>query len=169
MNWIVLFIVWACILSGAYIFLYYLDYRIRKKERDIIHIFTQRTDMIPALYEVVHESISRHQDIFNEVLSLRKKEFSLKEISEKLEVFIEMQQHIHHEINFIFQVCNKNPKLLKDKHFLYLRDIIINQSSGIGKELKTYNKIIEIYNTIIRYKNYTLIGYILPFSKKPAL
>lgn len=155
-------------LALGYGFLYYLDYRISLKQTKLIHKFTSRTDLIPSLYEVSREHISKQDEIFKEIFSLRKKEFSFKSFSKNIEAFIRMEQHIHHEINFIFQICNKNPKLLKEKNFLYLRDVMIQKSAEIGKDIKRYNKIIEIYNRIIDIKNYSIIWLVLPFHKKTA-
>jgi len=70
---------------------------------------------------------------------------------------MKLEERIHHEINFIFQVCNKNPKLLKQKEFLYLRDVMMQKSLNISKEVKKYKKIIEIYNNFIKIKNYSII------------
>lgn len=134
-----------------------------------MRLFASRSDNITALHEVSKQEIQKHSEIFQEVLSLRKKEFSLMDISHSLEGCIELEKHIHHEINFIFQVCNKNPKLLKKKEFLYIRDIMMQKSHQIGIEMKKYKKIIEIYNTLIQIKNYSLIGLVLPFSKKAVL
>lgn len=156
------------LLSAIQIFLWLLQYKISLFEKKLISLFLSRSDSIPALYEVSRSSLSRHNEIFSESLELRKKEFSLREISENIEWFMELESHLHHEINFIFQVCNKNPKLLREKNFLYIRDIFIQKSSDISKHIKIYNKIIEIYNKIIRYKNYSLIWLILPFRKKSA-
>jgi hypothetical protein len=152
-----------------YIFLYILAFRINKFEQKLIQIFTTRTDIFPALYEISKEYMSRHDEIFTEAIALRKKEFSLIWFSQSLEWFVELQWHIHHEINFIFQVCNKNPKLLKNKNFLYIRDIMIWKSSHISEEMKKYREIIKIHNSIIKYKNYSILWLLLPFSKKPVL
>jgi len=90
-------------------------------------------------------------------------------ISTNIEAFLELEWKFHHEINFIFQICNKNPTLLSDKTFLYIRDIIMEKSQKISIEMKKYRKIIEIYNKIIKYKNYSVIWLLLPFSKKAIL
>lgn len=169
MLYIILTIAVSTLFILGYIFLYILNFRIEKKEKKLIWLFVSRTNLIPAIYEVASEHIMKHKDIFKEILSLRKKEFSLQGISNDIESFIEVEQYIHHEINFIFQVCNKTPALLKEKHFLYMRDIMMKQSASIGKEIRTYNKIIEIYNNIIKYKNYSLVGFFLPFNKKATL
>jgi hypothetical protein len=164
-----IFISLASVLVLASFCMYYLQMRINLFEHRLMILFSKRSDIFPWLYEVSSEDVSRHKEIFAEVLSLRKQEFWLMTSSREIEGYIQLQSHIHHEINFIFQVCNKNPKLLKNKSFLYLRDVMISASSDISKEMKKYRRIIEIYNAIIFYKNCTLIWLILPFTKKPVL
>lgn len=160
------FIFFLLILAGIWIF--FLEIRIRKFEQKLIGIFMTRTDIFPAIHEISRDTITRHEEIFQQVLSLRKKEFTNMGRRVNIEAFLDLQSHIHHEINFIFQICNKNPKLLKDKKFLYIRDVIIERSSHISAEMKKYKKIIQIYNQIILWKNYTLIWYLIPFTKKPT-
>jgi hypothetical protein len=164
-----IFIFLFILLLIGYIFLYIISYKIHIFEKKLLQTFVTRTDVFPALNEITKEHMSRHNEIFAEAMQLRKKEFSLIWVSQSLEWFLEVEWHIHHEINFIFQVCNKNPKLLKEKRFLYIRDIMIDKSSNIAHEMKKYRKIIEIYNKIIKYKNYSVIWLILPFTKKPVL
>jgi len=149
--------------------LYILSYKIHRFEQKIISIFISRSDIFPSLYEVCRGTVSRQDEIFYEAMELRKKEFIMTWVSTNLEAFLELESKFHHEINFIFQVCNKNPELLSNKKFLYIRDVVINRSQEISKMMKNYKKIIEIYNKIIKIKNYTLIGFILPFSKKAVL
>lgn len=168
-TWIILVIMfgWAILCGSA--FLYFMNYKIQRFERHLIALFLSRTDTLPAIYEISSAHISRHKEIFAEVLDLRKQEFSLSEISNSLEGFMNLEGRIHHEINFIFQVCNKNPKLLKTKEFLYCRDNIMQKSSRISLCLQKYRKIIKTYNQLLRYKNYSVIWLALPFTKKPAL
>lgn len=111
--------------------------------------------MICALYEILKNEVGRHEEIFKEVLELRKKEFSLLTISHNIEGYMKLQSEIHHEINFIFQIAGKNPKLQKDKRFLYIREEILHKSSEIKNILSTYNTLILIYNRHITLKNIT--------------
>lgn len=164
-----IFITLATLLWIASIWIYFLHKKIEFFEYKLMLLFSKRSDIFPWLYEVSSDTLSRHSEIFSEILSLRKQEFSLMSSNRKIEWYIELQSHIHHEINFIFQVCNKNPALIKDKNFLYLRDIIISASSDISQEMKKYRRIIEIYNQIIFYKNCSIIWFIIPFTKKPVL
>lgn len=164
----ILLVFWALLVFGGF-FLYLLEQKIKKFEKNLIQAFIIRTDTIPWLFEISKVHISRHSEIFFQILELRKQESLYKGSWESLEFFKQLESKIHHEINFIFQVCNKNPKLLKEKRFLYLRDVIINKSSYISKQMKIYRKIIEIYNSIIKIKNYSIIWLILPFAKKTAI
>lgn len=164
-----IFLLFFILLLIGYIFLYILNFKIHIFEKKLLYTFMSRTDVFPALSEITKDHMIRHDEIFAQAMDLRKKEFSLIWVSQNLEGFFEVEGHIHHEINFIFQVCNKNPKLLKEKKFLYIRDIMIEKSSHISTHMKRYRKIIEIYNKIIKYKNYSILWLILPFTKKPVL
>ncbi len=165
----IIFLIIIILLSSGGICLYILNMRIQSFEKKLLHTFASRSDLFPALYEVTKDLVIKHSEIFAEVMNLRKKEFSLMLVSNSMEGFLDVESHIHHEINFIFQVCNKNPKLLKEKKFLYIRDVIIQESSDIARMMKKYRKIIDIYNKIITYKNYSVIWLLLPFSKKTAM
>lgn len=143
--------------------------KLTRLEWKIIDMFRARTDVFPSLYEVTQDKVARHNEIFSEIMQLRKKEFSLSNLSNEIESFLELEWRIHHEINFIFQVCNKNPKLIKDGNFLYIRDVIMDKSSSISKQIKKYRKATGIYNQSVKYKNYTLIWLLLPYSKKTSI
>ncbi len=171
MTLIISWLVWLLILLllAGYGFLYHIRGKIERLESNIIGLFATRTDMFPALYEISRDTLQRHDDIFAEALELRKKEFNLMQTSQNLGLMIDIEKYIHHEINFIFQVCNKHPVLTKEKRFLYLRDVIIHKSQHIGKYIATYKKAIESYNHIIKLKNYSLIGLLLPFRKKTQI
>lgn len=167
MWWTIIFFSILCLLLALYyVLLKTIEQSIKRFEKKMIRLFSSRTDSICQLYEITKEDIMRHEDIYADILDLRKKEFSLLGITESLETFLPLQESIHHEINFIFQVCNKNIKLLKNKHFLYVRETMIEKSARIGKEMKQYKKMIQIFNKLIRIKNYTIIWFILPFSSK---
>ena len=153
----------------GFLYFYLFQLKLKKKEADIIEDFLVRTDSIIGIYEISKPYLEKHTEIFQEVLDLRKKEFYLKELSENIEAFYELEARIHHEINFIFQVCNTHPKLQKDKKFLYMRDIVLTKSAWIWKKISQYNTYLEIYNRMIRYKNYSLIGLLLPFHYKKLL
>ncbi|MCH8518380.1 LemA family protein [Candidatus Gracilibacteria bacterium] len=169
MLYAIIFGIITILLCGGWIYFYTFSYKLKRKEQDIRSLFFSRTDNIVSIYEITLPYLEKHSEIFKEILSLRKKEFTLSEISEDIEAFFELESRIHHELNFIFQVCNTHPRLLKDKKFLYVRDILLDKSSLIGKNIAEYNEYIKLYNTMVRYKQYSVIGLLLPFNKKKLL
>ena len=152
-------------------YLYFLLYnlKITKKEKEIWQIFVSRTDSITGLFEVSKAYIDRHTEVFSEILSLRKKEFALMELSDNIKAMYEIETKIHHELNFIFQICNKDPKILKNKKFLYIREVIVEKSLLLWDNIIQYNKHIYIYNKVSEYKKYTFIWIFLPYYKKELL
>ena len=98
----------------------YIRSELSKKERMISNMFNARTNMIPAIFEVTENTFSKHDEIFKDILTYRKKElykYYVKEYTDNLEnefiKLIHIEELIHHEFNFIFKVANKHPKLAK--------------------------------------------------------
>jgi hypothetical protein len=77
-----------------------------------------------------------------------------------------IEKLIHHELNFIFKISNKHPKLAKRWNFIYLRGLIINKSYYLWKKLSEYKQKTNIYNHLINVKNFTIIWLFIPLYKK---
>lgn len=159
-----LILVTATILLSVLILL--LKNKINSLENYIKNLFNIRTNIIPSLFEVSHTNLVRHDEIFREIVKLRKISFSERSLSRDLHEIIGTEQLIHNELNFIFKICNKHQKLIKNWKFIYLRELVISNSSNIWEYLKLYKNIIKKYNSLIKIKNYTLIGLLIPISKK---
>jgi hypothetical protein len=110
------------------IFIYIFNKKISKLEKSIIRLFNERNNLIPSLYEITKKYITKHDDVFFEILKLRKNNLSNEEIFLKR---INEEVVIHHEINFIFKVANKHPKIQKDHKFLLVRDLFLENSNKI--------------------------------------
>jgi len=164
-----IFVFLCTLLVGAYIFLYFFHLKLKKLEMRILELFTSRTNTVPALFKISKDFLTKHDDIFAESLRLRKREFSLYEWNPSILEIIEVEGKIHHEINFIFKVCNKHPKLLKNGNFIYLREIVIQRSQSIGKSVDLYKNMCQKFNTFIDIKNYSIIWIILPIRKKTII
>lgn len=148
-----------------YIYLYLLSVKINKLEEIIKKAFLKRTNTIPSVFELSKNHINKHEEIFKEIIRLKKIEFSLNSKAwVKMYEIINIEWLIHHEIDFIFKICNKHDKLLQDWKFLYIRDIIIKHSFDIWKYINIYKEIVLIFNKIIRYKNLTIIWFLLPIE-----
>ncbi len=163
--WITITTIFLLIFS-FYIFILNFEKKIKKLEYKIKLHFLERSWLIPSIFEVSKDFITKHDEVFKEILKLRKIEFS-EEINE-VEFFrlLETKKQIHHELNFIFKICNKHPKLIKEGKFIYLRELIINKSSEIWNSLDSYKLELKKFNKFIDMKNMTIIWFLLPIEKR---
>lgn len=148
------------------VFILLLKSKIDSLENYIKNLFNIRTNIIPSLFEVSHSNLVRHDEIFREIIKLRKISFSERSLDRSLAEIIWTEQLIHNELNFIFKICNKHQKLLTNWKFIYLRELVIANSSNIWDYLKLYKAIIKKYNFLIKIKNYSLIWLFIPISTK---
>lgn len=162
------YIIWGLILIFLLflLFIYLLKVKIEKFETKILYQFKEKTNQIPSIYEVTKKYLSKHDEIFEESIRLKKKDFSENNFYTKLVEKLNTNKLIHKELDFIFRVCNKHPKLAKDWKFLYIKDIIINKSVEIGDNIKIYKKIVKQFNRIIILKNLTIIWLLFPINFK---
>lgn len=151
------------------VFLYLLEKKINIFEKEILQDFKEKNNQIPSIYEITEKYLNKHNEIFKEILQLKKKDFAENNIYWKLIEKSNINTLIHNEFNFIFRVCNKNQKLNKDHKFLFIRDIIINKSLKLGEKLKIYKKITKQYNFLILLKNLTIIWILFPIYKKEEI
>jgi len=165
---IIYYIIWGVflLLIIYYIFLKFYENKINLLEEKIKKLFSERTALIPWVFEISNIFLTKHDEIFHEILNLRKMEFSQANNNIPLSEIMSTKKLIHHEINFIFKVCNKHPKLIKEWNFIYLRNLIIKKSSKIWKEVKKYKMVTKKFNKLIFYKNLTIIWLLFPISKK---
>lgn len=162
--WIILSIL--VLFSLFYVYIYLLKLKIELLEYKIIWLFNKRNNWIPSLFETTKSSFVKHDEIFEKILQLKKYHFSETNWNKSLSDIIGTQELIHKEINFIFKVSNKHPKLLKSGNFLYMRDIFLNKSSELWKHIEMYKAIITTYNSLLTMKNATFFGIFIPLHKK---
>lgn len=148
------------------LFIYLLKNKIEVLEKEIIQLFKEKNNQIPSIFEITKGNVNKHKEIFNEILSLKKKDFLENSIYSKISEKSNTYKKIHNEFNFIFRICNKNPKLNKIWNFLLLKDIIILKSYNIWQKIELYKKIIIKFNRLILIKNISIIWLIIPISKK---
>lgn len=158
------------------VFIYWLNnirINLNKKEEEIRSNFTARTNMIPAIFEITKNDFTKHDEIFKDILKYRKQELYRYYIQEETDnidndfvKLIHLEELIHNELNFIFKVANKHPKLQKKWNFIYLRDLMIQKSYKLWKLLSDYKQKIKIYNKLINIKNFTILWIFIPIGKK---
>jgi len=161
------YIVWISfiILIIFIVFLILLNKKIYKLEKKILKKFKEKNNLIPSIYEVTKGYFNKHEEIFREIIILHKKDFSENLFYVNLIEKTKTYKLIHNELNFIFRVCNKHPKINKDYKFLLTKDNIIDKSSQLWENLILYKKIISKYNKLINIKNLTIIWILIPIKK----
>ncbi len=152
-----------------FIFIKIKEYGVNKKEEIIKQLFIQRTALIPSVYEISKDFLTKHEDIFDEALKLRMREFWEDSRSNSLYKIMPTKKLIQHEINFIFKVCNKHKKLIREWKFIYLRNELMEKSRIISQEVDLYQEKSKGFNKLIQIKNSTIIGYLFPVMKKLEL
>ena len=160
-------IIWVISLITLYwVILLLLKIKVESFERQISSTFRERNNLIPSIFEVSKNKVVKHNEIFAETLKLRKVDFVENSLWIPLPDIIRTQTLIHNELNFIFRICNKHNKLLKEGTFIYIRDLIIDKSFDIWSKLELYKKIVRQYNKLITIKQISVIWLLIPLHKK---
>jgi hypothetical protein len=58
------------------IFLISFDKKLKRLEKQFILLFEKRTHLVPSLYEITQKYLTKHDEVFSEIIHLRKVEFS---------------------------------------------------------------------------------------------
>ena len=154
------------ILIIYYIIILQLKKSIEQIEDNLQKLLKTRADLIPSLYEISKNYLIKHNNIFEEIIKLRKVQFSLNDYNVSFLEFIKNEMAINHEIRFIYWICAKNKELNSIWKFMYIKNLIIARNKSIWTKIDTYKKSINLLNNLIRYKNYTILWLILPVHKK---
>ena len=162
---IFLWAVWV-LLGWFYAFVLVLHLKVQKLEKRIKQLFVSRSDAIPGIFEISKKYLGRHGEIFKESIRLRKVELSLNSSDTKFYKIIETEGLLHHELNFIFKVCNKHIWLTEDAKFNYIKEVIIDKSGEIGKKMWMYKDITIQLNKLIKIKNWTILWLFIPIEKR---
>lgn len=155
---IILFILFIC-------FLILLKNKIQKLENKILMKFKEKNNEITSIYECTKPYLNKHKEIFNEILIYKKKDFSENIFYSNLLEKTKTYKLIHNELNFIFRVCNKHPKINKDPKFLLIKDKIIDKSKDIWNNLTLYKNIVNKYNNLLIIKNLSILWIFIPIKK----
>ena len=164
---IIFFLLTIFILFITFIFI--IKYKIEKLEIKINNLFKERNNLIPATFEISKKYLVKHKSIFNEAIKLRKIIFWENNYGWTFTKTIKTQELLHKEINFIFKVCNKHPKLLSEWNFIYLRELILYKSFYLWKKIQLYKQVIDKFNFIIKIKNLKIILLLISINYKDSI
>ncbi|MCP4523164.1 MAG: hypothetical protein GY828_03005 [Candidatus Gracilibacteria bacterium] len=138
-------------------------------ENKLRKLFQIKNDLIPSLYELSKYSVVKHEEIFYEILFLKKIIFSENNFDDNFQRSYYTQQKVHKEMSFILNVCEKHNKLMQSDQFFYIKETLLDRLNEISIYLELYKKMIVKYNFFIRVKNYTILGLLFPFKQKEEI
>lgn len=163
MNYFIIII--SISLISLYIYIFILKFKIKKLEIKIRKSLNTRTNLIPIIFEVTKWLLNKHDEIFKEVIKLRKMEFVSINMEDDLENILNIESLIHHELNFIFKICDKNKDLEKNEKFLYVKELLSDKNLEISENIEIHKKASIIYNNFINIKNITWFWILIPLYK----
>lgn len=152
-------VIFLIILVFYNIFVYHLSSKIIFLENNIIELFKKRNNQVISIYQVSKNYINKSDEIFKEFFELKRKDFWENSFKIWLKDKINTYKKIHNEIDFIFNICEKNKKLTINPRYLYLKDSILEKSSKIWNRIEIYNKIKKEYKLYKKIANFSIIWF----------
>ncbi len=164
-------ILWIFAIVGIwyFLFLYLFHLKLIKLGKNIDILFHKKSQIIPALYEISQHYIVKPEEIFSEILRLRLTLFNQRKFLDNFYDTIDLQQKIHKELDFIFRVSSKHPKLIKNYKFYYIKEVIFSLSQDLWENVKLYKFMSKKYNQLRFFKIFTIVWIFIPIQKKEEM
>lgn len=162
---VLLSIIWAMLVYGI-VMIFFIKIAFKKisiEEINIIETFFSKVNKIPALVEIM-KKYTNHPDIFEDVIYLHKLGiiYSIKNIYDLLE----LNSRIHREFQFLMKLSAKIPELHRDGNFLYIRNYVIFYENNLEKNMHNLNSDFAKYNRLLKLKNLSIFGLLVPYQEK---
>lgn len=119
--------------------------KLNKLENILKNLFKIRNYKIVSLYYASQNFLNKHNEIFEEYINLKQKDFSENSLNFNFENKLNTYKKIHNELNFIFKICETNWKLKMDEKYNYIKESILDESYKIWEKYDFYKSIIKKY------------------------
>jgi hypothetical protein len=168
MDQLTLILISAC--AGILLILFLvritLSASLKREEQTIVDFYRKKVDKIPALIETMREGVAEEKSL--ETITRLHREAILMSTRDMVDV-LEMNARIEKEFLFLMKLSAQIPNLQLQKHFIYIRDFIIQAERDMRGRFSLVNSHAKRYNTFINWKNMTIIGLLLPAKKRPLI
>jgi hypothetical protein len=114
---------------------------------------------VPALIEVMKPYIVKHE-AFAPLIMVHTE--SIIESNSSLYDVLEHNARIQNEFLFLMRLSVHSKELQKHEYFLYIRDFIIDYEKSMKVRFESMNRAIKFWNSFVRIKNATGIGWFYP-------
>lgn len=154
-----IFIIWIVFLLIILVNLitFFISKKITNLEKIIIDLFKKRNNQVLTIYSISWNTLNKKEEIFKNFFELKRRDFWESYSELNLENRIEIYKKIHNEINFIFEVCEKHPKISVDPFYIYIKESILEKSEEIWIYYNLHKKLKNIFRISKIFANITII------------
>lgn len=135
-----------------------------QREERVVEVFLLKISKIPAVIEVMRPYVVDEHLAFDLMTHLHSESMIYEYNS--IPMLLEQNARINDQYGFLMRLSIAIPELQKDSYFIYIRDFVMSYERIIKSELPAYNQLIRQWNQFVSIKNWTLIGYILPWREQ---
>ncbi len=141
-----------------------LSRRIRERESRVILVFLQKIAKIPAVIEVMRPHVVDEHLAFD--LMTRLHSDAIIHEYDSIPMLLEHNARINDQYGFLMRLSMAIPELQRDAYFIYIREFVMSYDRTIRSELPAYDALIRQWNRFITIKNWTIVGYLLPWRDR---
>jgi len=160
LMYVTLWIIFIIICTNIYLYKY--NKNIFVLEKKLSNKFDSKFGLVPSFFEISKKLINKHSDVFFEILKIYKLDSTIYDMDMSFQKRYYIISFLNHELDFLFKIFKKHPKIINDYKFKYLKNIYIDNNIEIWKEINLYEKNIKKYNYLVKLNNIFLIWYLIP-------
>src|SRR5499427_5018456 len=127
-------------------------------------VLQRRADLIPNLVETVKGFAKQEQTVFGEIAKARAAYLSAGTPSEKIAANAEVDRAMVK----VPALTENYPQLKSNENFLRLQDELAGTENRIAVERRTYNQVVQDYNTFIATFPNSLVASMSGFTRNEA-
>ncbi len=148
------------------IILFFVDRRIRHIEILLIERYHSKIDKIPAIVCVLNHHSTKLNE-YTELTDLHR--VAIISPTSTIYDLLEINAHITDRFSFLMRLALSIKSTVKDGNFITIRESITTLEGQIRELLVEYSRLTRQYNSIIRARDYTLLGALFPGSNRPLV
>lgn len=127
-------------------------------------VLQRRADLIPNLVETVKGFATQEQTVFGEIAKARAAYLSAGTPAEKIAANADLDRVM---VKFL-ALTENYPQLKSNENFLRLQDELAGTENRIAVERRTYNQVVQDYNTFIATFPNSLVASMSGFTRNDA-
>jgi len=127
-------------------------------------VLQRRADLIPNLVETVKGFATQEQTVFGEIAKARAAYLSAGTPAEKIDANAQIDRAM---VKFL-ALTENYPQLRSNENFLRLQDELAGTENRIAVERRSYNQVVQDYNTFIATFPNSLVASMSGFARNDA-